>query len=84
MRGVYPPYPYISPRMYGGDCRYISLLIYMVMISDMQEEGCREGQYPLSSDEIANRSHGQQQVFLFIFSILISIMILRDIDIEGY
>ena len=68
------PYPYISPH----------IIYYMMMIADMQEGGCREGQYPLSSDEIAKRSHGQQQVFIFIFSILILIIISRDIDIEGY
>ena len=44
-----------------------------MMIADMQEGGCREGQYPLSSDEIAKRSHGQQQVFIFIFSMFIYI-----------
>ena len=44
-------------------------------------------QYPLSSDEIANRSYGQQQVFILLLLMLIywGILILRDIDndIEG-
>ena len=38
-------------------------------------------QYPLSSDEIANRSHGHQQVFISIFSIFISVYSVYHISI---
>ena len=47
------------------------------------------GQYPLSSDEIANRTHGHQQVFIFlkIFILIliywgILIFTLRDVVID--
>ena len=44
----------------------------VLIIADMQREGCREGQYPsLGSDEIANPSRGQQQVFISILLLVL-------------
>ena len=41
-------------------------------------------QYPLSSDEIANRSYGHQQVFISIFSIFISVYSVYYISMYQY
>ena len=37
----------------------------VLIIADMQREGCREEQYPPRSDQIASPSRGQQQVFIY-------------------
>ena len=42
----------------------------MLIIADMQMEGCKNAQYPLRSDEIAKRSHtGRlQKVFKYLLT----------------
>ena len=45
-----PPHPPLTP---------------VLIIADMQGEGCREEQYPPRSDQIASPSRGQQQVFIY-------------------